>query len=89
MKLMHLTAAVAVLSLFAAPALAASPSTGANPAAKLSLAKATDVRAGAPMKRSNKAVGSTVLLVGVGVAAVVTAAILLGNGGHDNMPASH
>jgi len=88
MKLMHMTAAVAVLSVLAAPALAASPQTGANPAARLSLAKAKDVRAGAPMKRSNKAVGSTILLAGVGVAAVVTAAILLGND-HDSMPASN
>jgi hypothetical protein len=49
-----------------------------------------DVRAGAPMKKSNKAISSTILLAGVGVAAVVTAAILLGNNGDDDdMPASN
>ena len=89
MKLMHLTAAVAVLSFIAAPALAAPPTARTNPAAKLSLEGGKDVRAGAPMKKSNKAISSTILLAGVGVAAVVTAAILLGNNDHDNMPASN
>ena len=87
MRLTHLLAATAAASLIAVPVLAAPPAPVANPAAKLSLTAGKDVRAGAPMKRSNKAQGSTLLLVGLGAAAVVTAALLLGK--NDSQPASN
>lgn len=87
MRLTHLIAAAAGLSMIAAPAFSASNAPKPNPAAKLSLTNGEDVRAGAPMKRSSKARASTLLLVGLGAAAVVTAAIALGN--NDSQPASN
>ncbi len=81
MRLTGFMAAAAVLSMVAAPTLAAP----ANPAAALSLT-AGAVRAGAPMKRSGKASQTTYIIAGVAVAAVIGGAIALSH--HDNHSAS-
>jgi hypothetical protein len=82
MRFTSLVATAAVLSMVAAPAFAAS---SANPAAKLSLTD-KNIRAGAPMKRTNKARGSTLVIAGVAVAAIVVGAVALGH--NDSKPAS-
>lgn len=66
MRLTSLTAAVAALSMTAAPALAAP----ANPAASLSVSKS--VRASSPSAKSNKLAGSSI------VPAVLALAIVAG-----------
>ena len=87
MRLSSLLATAATLSLVALPALAA-PVAPVNPAAGLSLTGGGDVRAGAPMKRSNKAAQtSTLIIAGVAVAAVVGVAVALSSH-HDSKAAS-
>jgi len=88
MRLTHLVATAAALSLMALPVLAA-PKAG-NPAAKLSLA---DEGGGSPTKRAGKAGSasadgalSTPLVAGLAVAAVVAGAVALGK--HDSKAAS-
>jgi hypothetical protein len=82
MRLTQFLAAAAAFSLAAAPAVAAPE----NPAAALSLAgqdTAADPAATAPMKARN----STYLLAGLGVVAVIIAAVAMGGNG-DSSPAS-
>jgi hypothetical protein len=63
-----LFAAAAALSMIASPALA----QPANPAAKLSLNSGDSVRAGAPTKKSSKAIsGAPLLFLGLAVTATV------------------
>ncbi len=81
MRLTNLLAAAAALSVVATPAVAAP----ANPAAKLSLTD-KNVRAGAPMKRANKAASNSLLLGGAAAVIVVIVAVALGK--NDSKPAS-
>ena len=80
-----LFATAAALSMIAAPALA----QPANPAAKLSLANGgSNVRAGAPTKRSSKIIaGAPLLLLGLAVTATVVG-VAVGTSHSDNKPAS-
>jgi hypothetical protein len=80
MRLTHLLAASAVLSMVALPAFAAGKS--ANPASKLSLAAASGI---AP-QAAGAAATSTTVVVGAAVAAVVAGALALSK--HDSKAAS-
>lgn len=81
MRLTGLMAAAAVLSMVAAPAFA----QPRNPAAKLSL-NDRSMRAGAPMKRSSKAVAPLVIIVGLTMTAAVAGAVAASQS--DSRPAS-
>lgn len=86
MRVSSLVAVLAATSLIAMPALAAS---AGNPALGLSLAGGA--RAGTSTGKHNSKLGGTsLLLVGLGAAAVIGGAVALGSGHHhhDNMPAS-
>ncbi len=72
MRLTGLLAAAATLSLVAAPALAR---PAANPAAKLSLARDDASGGAAPVKHAKG--GSTLVLAGAAVVAVVVGAVAL------------
>jgi hypothetical protein len=81
-----LFATAAALSMIAAPALA----QPANPAAKLSLANGagSNVRAGAPTKRSSKFLsGTPLILLGIAVTATVVG-VAVSTSHSDNKPAS-
>jgi len=80
MRLTHLLAVSAALSMVALPALAAGKA--ANPAAKLSLAAASGI---AP-QAAGAGPSSTKVVVGVAVAAVVAGALALSK--HDSKAAS-
>jgi hypothetical protein len=83
-----LFAAASVLSMIAAPAFAQPP---ANPAARLSLTAggaSTDVRAGAPMKKSSKfAFTAPTVLLGLAVVGTVVG-VAVATSHSDNHPAS-
>lgn len=79
MRLTHLLALSAALSMAALPAFAAGKAS--NPASKLSLAAASGI---AP--QAGAAAGSTTVVVGVAVAAVVAGALALSK--HDSKAAS-
>jgi hypothetical protein len=80
MRLTMLIAAAAVLSVAATPTLAAR----VNPAAKLSPSEPAGEGTAKKARHGN---GSTILLIGVGVAGVVGAAVALGHSG--SKPASY
>ena len=82
MRLTQFLAAAAAFSLAATPAVA----VPTNPAAKLSLAN-QDAGDPAPADAPTKARSSTYLLAGIGVVAVVVAALAMGGNG-DSTPAS-
>jgi hypothetical protein len=77
MRLTHLLAATAVLSMAALPALA---DPAKNPASKLSLAD------GAPPKDAKSGLKNTSVVAGVAVAAIVVGALALSK--HDSKAAS-
>jgi hypothetical protein len=93
MRLTRLVVAASVAALVAAPVFAAAK----NPAGSLSLAnsKGADAQASDDTSTAHKGHhagghSGTVVLAGLGAAAVVGGAVALGTSGHhDNMPASN
>jgi hypothetical protein len=84
MSLLKPIAVAVIASLLAAPAYA----EPANPAAKLSLAPGNEpIRAPSPTRKSERLTGAALPLILLGTAAVVGAALLLGNS--DSTPASN
>ena len=81
MRLASILAAAAIATMAIAPAVAGT----ANPAASLSLS-AKNVRADAPAKKSNKLVGTPLIIIGLAAAGVVVGAVALSH--HDSKSAS-
>jgi hypothetical protein len=81
MRFASILAAAAIATMAVAPAMASPP----NPAASLSLS-AKNVRAHAPAKKSNKVIGSTLLIAALATAGVVAAAVAISH--HDSKAAS-
>jgi len=78
MRLAKILATAAVVSMTAAPALAA------NPASKLSVAQTETVRGSSKSAKANKAVGAGVIVGVLAAAAVVGGIIIAADDGDDS-----